>query len=81
MASKPEDTAATKTVRSEFGKRMLDTTQADLRVTHGVCYIRGVVKPIKGGNPDVKAELELISKVLRARPGIKDVIIDCAIRS
>lgn len=80
MAS-PEDVSATKLARSEFSKRQLDTTALDLRVTHGVCYIRGVVKAVKGGPPDVRAEVDLISKVLRQRPGIRDVIIDCAFRS
>lgn len=77
----PADVAATKTVRQEFSKRMVDITYADLRVTHGVAYIRGSVKPIKGGPTDLKSEIELIAKVLRTRPGIKEVVVDCAIRS
>ncbi|MDI9641339.1 hypothetical protein QPK87_06670 [Kamptonema cortianum] len=76
----PSDVAATKLVRSEFGKRMIDTTQADLRVTHGVCYIRGALKTIKGGPSDLRKEVEIISKVLRTRQGIKDVVIDCTLR-
>lgn len=77
----PNDVAGTKAVRQEFSKRGLDTTRADLRVTHGVCYIRGSVGTIKGGPQDVRAELEIIAKVLRTRPQIKDVVIDCTMRS
>jgi len=77
----PNDVSATKAVRQEFSKRGLDTTRADMRVTHGICYIRGSVGVIKGGPQDVKSELEIIAKVLRTRPNIKDVIIDCTMRS
>ncbi len=78
----PDDVAATKLLRREFNKRMLDLTQTDLRVTHGVAYIRGAVKVMKGGPVDAKAEVELIAKILRlSRTGIKDVVIDCAFRS
>lgn len=76
----PNDVAGTKALRQELSKRGLDTTRADMRVTHGVAYIRGSVGTIKGGPQDVRAELEIIAKVLRTRPQIKDVIIDCTMR-
>lgn len=77
----PNDVAGTKALRQELSKRGLDTTRADMRVTHGVAYIRGSVGTIKGGPQDVRAELEIIAKVLRTKPMIKDVIIDCTMRS
>lgn len=67
--------------RQEFSKRNLDMTRADVRVTHGVCYIRGSIGVMRGGPQDVRSELELIAKVLRTRPGIKDVVVDCTMRS
>ncbi|MBS1709183.1 MAG: hypothetical protein JSS65_10750 [Armatimonadetes bacterium] len=77
----PNDVAANKMLRQEFSKRMMDVTRADLRVTHGVAYIRGAIGVIKGGPPDVRKECELIAKVLRTKPGIKDVVIDCTFRT
>jgi len=77
----PADVAANKALRREFSRRMIDITQADLRVTHGVAYIRGAIKPIKGGPPDIRKEVELIARVLRTQAGIKDVVIDCAFRN
>lgn len=77
----PNDVAANKLVRQEFSKRMLDTTRADLRVTHGVCYIRGAIGIIKGGPPDARKEVEIIAKVLRTKAHIKDVVIDCTFRT
>jgi len=59
---------------------MIDITQADLRVTHGVAYIRGAIKPIKGGPQDIRKEVELIARILRTQAGIKDVVVDCAFR-
>ena len=75
-----EDVRTRKKVRSEFTKRMIDITGMDLQVLHGVAYIRGVVKPIKGGPQDLRSELELISKVVRNSGLVKEVVIDCAIR-
>ena len=77
----PNDVAGTKAVRQEFSKRGLDTTRADLRVTHGVAYIRGSIGVIKGGPQDARAEIELIAKVLRTKSMIKDVVVDCTMRS
>ncbi|MCW5937907.1 MAG: hypothetical protein KIT11_11450 [Fimbriimonadaceae bacterium] len=77
----PQDVQATKALRSELGRRFVDTTQADVRVMHGVAYIRGVVKPIKGGNPDVKAALEMVAKSMRQKGLVRDVVIDCAFRT
>lgn len=77
----PNDVIGTKQLRREFNRRNLDITQADLRVTHGVAYIRGAIKTVKGGPTDIKKELEIISKAVRGGGVIKDVVIDCAIRS
>ncbi len=76
----PNDVRATKTLRREFNRRMIDVTHADLRVTHGIAYVRGVIIPVKGGPTDLRAEIELIGRILHQRVGIKDVIIDCVMR-
>lgn len=76
----PNDVAATKLVRREFNRRKIDCTLADIRVLHGVVYIRGTIKSIRGGAPDVKAEVELVARALRTRPEIRDVVIDCTFR-
>ena len=79
----PEAVAATKMLRRELSKRLIDTAQADLRVAHGVAYIRGVIRAEKGGPTDLRGELEMISRVLRNSPrsGVKDVVIDCVYRT
>ncbi|MCG9894217.1 MAG: hypothetical protein MH204_01920 [Fimbriimonadaceae bacterium] len=77
----PGDVAATKAVRREINKRMIDSTQGDIRVTHGVCYLRGVFKPVRGGPPNVKGELETVTRHLVATRVLRDVSIDVIVRT
>ncbi len=75
------DVAATKRLRSELGKKFIDVSQADVRVMHGVAYIRGVVKAVPGGDqPDVKQALNIVARTLREKGLVKDVVIDCSFR-
>ncbi|HXH60766.1 MAG TPA: hypothetical protein VNI20_05350 [Fimbriimonadaceae bacterium] len=76
-----EDIRTRKKVRSEFTKRMIDITGMDLQVLHGVAYVRGVIKPIKGGPTDLKAELELIATIVKNANLVKDCVIDATIRT
>ncbi len=74
----PKDLVGLKAARSVLSRRGIDTTKADVRVMHGVLVIRGQVTAIRGSTvKDVKAEMENISKVLRQKPEIRDVVLDC----
>ncbi|MFN8219088.1 MAG: hypothetical protein U0S12_03020 [Fimbriimonadales bacterium] len=78
----PHDVAGTKLVRSTFARRGIDTSRADLRVLHGVAYIRGTIGVVRGsGITDLRAETEHIARILRQKPGIRDVVLDCAYRT
>lgn len=78
----PKDVASNKLVRSLFGRRGIDVTRADLRVMHGVLYIRGAVSAIPGsGIVDLKLEVQNIARLLTQKPDIKDVVIDCMFRA
>jgi hypothetical protein len=73
----PHDVSASKLVRRDFGRSGLDITYTDIRVLHGVVYIRGTVSVNKATEvEDPKAEMERVARVLRQRPGIKDVVVD-----
>lgn len=74
------DVRAAKYLRSEIGKKMIDVTAADVRVMHGVAYIRGVVKGMKDGPTDLKAALNTLANGLRQKGIIKDIVIDCSYR-
>lgn len=77
----PKDVESTKIVRREFNRRAIDTTLADIRVSHGVVYVRGTIKPMRGAGTDVKHEMDIICRALRTRPEIRDVVVDCVFRT
>lgn len=72
----PKDLEATKMARREFNKRAIDLTRADLRVSHGVVYIRGQISTMRGAESSLEEMLTQITKALRSRPEIRDVVID-----
>lgn len=78
---KPEDLETARMVRKEFARRPIDTSLMTISIVHGVVYLRGSVKPMRGHTFDMKEELEILSKILRQRPGIRDVVIDVTRRS
>ena len=76
----PEDVAITRMVRRELNRRKIDSTLADVRVMHGVVYIRGVIRGMRGGATDVKAEMDLIARLLRQKTEIREVNVDVMYR-
>lgn len=77
-----DDVRGTKSARAEIGRRGVDVSQADIRVMHGTCHIRGVLKAYRGSNiPDLRIEMEKIAKILRTKAEIKDVVIDAIFRT
>ena len=80
MASS-DDAAMTKMVRSQLGRRYVDTSLLSVRVSHGVVHFSGVLRALRThANMDLAKEMELISTVLRAKPGIRDIIWDVSQR-
>jgi hypothetical protein len=78
----PKDVEATKIVRREFNKRQIDTSLTDIRVSHGVVYIRGSIRPMRNAPyADVRHEVDIIARALRTRPEIRDVVIDAIFRT
>ncbi len=79
----PKDVSATKMLRREFNKHRIDLTHADIRVTHGVGYIRGTVGLDRGGDGvpgDLRTIVEKIGGHLRQKGIIHDYIVDCRFR-
>jgi hypothetical protein len=77
------DVEATKAARRMFGKRGIDTATMDIRVSHGVCTVRGVASLLRGaevGGGDVVHAVEQICGLLRRRPDIREVSVDLVYR-
>jgi hypothetical protein len=78
MARDHKDVEGLRIVRTELSKRGIDTARADVRVMHGVCHIRGVVAAVAGAPiEDIHTEMEHIRHILRQKPGIRDVVLEC----
>ncbi len=77
----PKDVETGKYARREFVKHRIDITLADLRVSHGVVFLRGVVQAERGAPyGDVREETLRIGRILRQIQGVRDVIIECQYR-
>jgi hypothetical protein len=77
-----EDASLTKLVRSQIARRYIDASLLDIRVSHGLVTLRGVIRVLRS-HPDIdlKKEMETISVILRQKAGIRDVIWDVTQRT
>lgn len=63
--------------RAEFARRGIDISRSDLYVMHGVLYMRGEVKAMPNATyNDLAAEIGLVTKILRQRPEIRDLVLE-----
>lgn len=75
-----EDVEMTRMVRKEISRRYIDSTQLEVRVMHGVVYLRGTIKSLRShADIDPKDEISIIERILRQRPGIREVISEVEI--
>ena len=73
-----EDAEMTRMVRREISRRYVDSTHLDVRVMHGVVYLRGWLDRLRGHyeKVDLRDELAIIHRILIQKPGIRDVIVE-----
>ncbi|MHB1001216.1 MAG: hypothetical protein ACYC27_18390 [Armatimonadota bacterium] len=71
-----EDSFTTRLVQREISRRYIDTTRLDVKSYRGIVYLRGVIKKLRGHDLDLNKELEIIDRILRSRPEVRDVIMD-----
>ncbi|HOC31158.1 MAG: hypothetical protein GYA63_08640 [Armatimonadetes bacterium] len=71
-----EDAQLTNSLRRECARRAMDISRLELRCIHGVVHLTGEVRTIRGQVCDLKKEMEILHHVLRAKPGVRDVIDD-----
>ncbi len=76
-----EDVAITRMVRGQIARRYIDASLLDIRVSHGVVHLRGVIRTLRThADMDLAKEMEVISTVLRTKPGVRDIIWDISQR-
>jgi hypothetical protein len=82
VARDPDDVRAQKHARTEFARRGIDTTKADIRAMHGIVHVRGTLQRMASASiPDLKAETELIARTLRQKAEIRDVVLEVQYRA
>ncbi len=73
------DVRGTKYARSAFTKRGIDISMADVRVMHGVCFVRGKLKAMpKWDIESVEHESAKIANIIKRQPDIKECVLECA---
>ena len=76
-----EDALQTRMVQRTLFRRYVDASRVDVRVTHGVCYLRGFISKLRTHpQVDLEQEAEVIRKILRQKPGIREVIWEVVLR-
>ncbi|MDR3691204.1 MAG: hypothetical protein P4L46_17625 [Fimbriimonas sp.] len=74
------DVRGQRVARTELSKRGVDITRCDIRMHHGILYIKGAVSTGKGATfKDLRTEMEHIGRILKSKSDIRDVVIDCQI--
>lgn len=69
-------------VRSHISRRSVDASLLDVRVSHGVVFLRGVLRTMRThADLDLTAEMGHITVVLRQQSGVRDVVWDVVQRS
>jgi hypothetical protein len=61
-------------VRRELARRPIDCSMVDVYVTHGIVYLRGTVRPLRGHDIDLQAEISHLQTILKQKQGVRDVI-------
>lgn len=70
-----EDAEMTRSIRRDISRRYVDSTSVDVRVMHGVVYLRGYLENLRGHEEvNLREEADIIIRILRQRPGIRDVV-------
>jgi hypothetical protein len=73
------DVRATKGARAKFGKFGLDLLMADVRVTHGVCFVRGSIQALPKVNlKSVEQTTIDCAKSIKQLPEVKEVVLECS---
>lgn len=75
-----EDIAMRRELMHEVAKRPIDYSLMDIHVVHGVVYMRGIVRKLRGHDADPAQEVETLCRIFRQKPGIRQVVNEVTIR-
>ena len=70
------DAEVVRMVRREMARFCIDTSETIVSSMHGIVHLNGRVRPIRGHEDEFSDEVLKVPKVVRQRPGIRDVIVE-----
>jgi len=68
------DNEISRRVRRELNRRYVDTSRVQVRVSYGVVYLTGEMRPTRGMGGTLQEELEIIRNILLHIPGVREVV-------
>jgi hypothetical protein len=69
------DAEQTRMVQRELNRRCIDWSRIDVRVIHGVVYMRGMMDRLRTHpEVDLERESDILRKILRQKPGIREIV-------
>lgn len=73
---KQENQEMGRTVRREFSRHSIDTSEVIVSANHGVITLHGRVRAMRGHEENFETNTNAMLKTLRQRAGIRDVIAE-----
>jgi hypothetical protein len=74
-----EDARLARNVMREFNRRTVDSSRISVHASHGIVYLRGELRGIRGSTTDLEKELHTICQNIRRRYGVRDIISEVTI--
>jgi hypothetical protein len=74
--AKTENLELGRVVRRELGRHALDCAEVTITAHHGVIYLHGRVRPMRGHETVFELSVSNFLKVVRQRPGVREVIAE-----
>ena len=71
-----------KKIRGQIARRCVDASMVNVHIFGGTVQLTGVLRVMREhANVNLKEEMESIGKLLRAMPGVRDVVWDVTLRT
>jgi hypothetical protein len=74
--AKTENLELGRMVRRELGRHALDSGEVTVSANHGVIYLHGRVRPVRGHEAIFEQSVNNFLKAVRQRHGVRDVIAE-----
>jgi len=73
---KSENLEFSRAARREMSRHTVDCGEVQISASHGVIYLHGRVRPMRGHEENFEQGVTGLLKALRQRMGVRDVVTD-----